>query len=361
MADAASHEENGTHRRCNITKTHVENQHHAELNVAHAEALGNGQENRCKDQDGRGDIHEHADNQQDNVHEQEDDVLVAGQTHESAGNGCRNAGVSHDEGHCRGSRDQEQNDAAGLRRIKENPQEGLHVDALVKNREDQAVEHRNARALRGGENTGNDAADNDDDQQKARYRIPNRLHHTLAPVKAGGLHAGLLGTDKSHHHTAQSHQNARNITGHKQGGDGDAAGHSGIHNEGRSRRDQQACGGRGNVGCRRICRIIAVLLLDRADTAAHGRGCCHRGTGQRTEKHVAENIGLGHGAGNLADEKLRKVDKTLGDTAVVHDVARQNEEGHCQQREGLHAGIHLLHGDEGDLIPGQRGHGCHNG
>lgn len=75
MANAAADKQNGANRRGDVAQAHVEDEHNAELDLGHAKAGSDGQEDRGKDQDGRGDIHEHADHQQDDVHQQEDDLL----------------------------------------------------------------------------------------------------------------------------------------------------------------------------------------------------------------------------------------------------------------------------------------------
>ena len=360
MADAAADKQNRTDRRGDVAQAHIENQHDAELNLGHAKARGDGQENRGENQDGRRDVHEHTDDQQDDVHQQEDDVLVVGQAHQAIGDGSRDARVRHDKGHCGGSRNQEQDDAAGLGRVQQDAQEALEINALVDDGENQAVQNGDACALGGGEDAGDDAADDDDNQQQAGHGVPDGFQHALAAVKAGGLHACLLGADESDHHAAQTHQDAGHITGHEQGGDGDTARDGGVDDEGGRRGNQQTGGSGGDVGGGGVSRVIAVLLLDGADAAAHSGGCRNGGAGQRAEQHIAQDVGLCHRAGNLADKQLREVDQALGNTAIVHDVAGQDEEGHGQQREALHAGVHLLHRDEGNLIPRKGGHCGHN-
>ena len=56
-------EQNRADRRCNVSKAHIEDQHNAELDLRHAKAGSDGQEDRGENQDGRGDVHEHADDQ----------------------------------------------------------------------------------------------------------------------------------------------------------------------------------------------------------------------------------------------------------------------------------------------------------
>ena len=114
VSDAAADKQNRADRRGYVAQAHIEDQHNAELDLGHTEAGGDGQENRGENQDGGGDVHKHTDDQQDDVHQQEDDVLVVGQAHQIVGDGGGNAGVRHNKGHRRGSGDQKQDDAAGL-------------------------------------------------------------------------------------------------------------------------------------------------------------------------------------------------------------------------------------------------------
>lgn len=234
MADAAADEQNRANRRGDVAQAHVEDQHNAELDLRHAKVHSNGQENRGEDQDSWGDVHEHADNQQDDIHEQEDDVLVAGQAHQAIGDGCRDAGVGHNEGHGGGGRNQEQDDAGRFGGVEQDVKEAFEVDALIDDGKNQAVENCDACALCGGKDTGDDAADDNDDQQQAGHGVPHGLQHALALVKAGGLHTGLFCADERNDHAAQAHQDAGNVTGHKQGRDGDTARDSGVKGDWRS-------------------------------------------------------------------------------------------------------------------------------
>lgn len=65
-----------------------------------------------------------------------------------------------------------------------------------------------------------------------------------------------------------------------------------------------------NVGCR-VSGVIAVFFLNGVDATAHGGSSSNGGTGQCAEQHVAQDVGLCHGAGDLANEQLGKVDQAL--------------------------------------------------
>ena len=103
----------------------------------------------------------------------------------------------------------------------------------------------------------------------------------------------FLAYRKGDHHGAQAHEDAGNIARHKQRGDGHAAGYRGVHDEGAGGRDQKSCGGGGDVCRGREGRVIALLLLDGIDAAAHSGCRGHGGAGQGAEEHVAHDVGLG--------------------------------------------------------------------
>ena len=169
----------------------------------------------------------------------------------------------------------------------------------------------------------------------------------------------LFCIQESNNHRTKTHENTGNISGHKQGGNGYAACYGRIYDKCAGRRNQKSCGGRCNIDSGGKCRIIALVLLDRVNAAAHSGSCGNRGTGQSAEKHVSHNIGLSQGAGDPANEKLCKVYKASGDTAVIHNVAGQNKQRNGQQGKAFHTAVHFLHGNKGDLIPGQ-GRDCGN-
>lgn len=91
FADTAAYEKYGANRRCDVTHTHVENQHNTELDIGHSQTLCDRKEDRCENQDGRCDIHEHTDNQKDHVHQQEDYNLVCGDGHDTGADCCRDS------------------------------------------------------------------------------------------------------------------------------------------------------------------------------------------------------------------------------------------------------------------------------
>ena len=67
LADAAANEQAGADGRSDGADTQVHDEHDAELDIAHADAAGDGQEDRGEDQNGRSQVQEHAHDQQEAV------------------------------------------------------------------------------------------------------------------------------------------------------------------------------------------------------------------------------------------------------------------------------------------------------
>ncbi len=147
---------------------------------------------------------------------------------------------------------------AEFKRISINP---FEIDTLVNAGQDEAVKNCNTCTFRRRKDTGYDAADNDNDQQQGRDGIPDGLRNTDGFVTAGRLDAHFFRINKCNHHTAESHEDTRNISSHEQRGNGYAAGYGRVNDECRGRRNQKSgrCG--SNVGCRRVSRIILLLFF----------------------------------------------------------------------------------------------------
>ena len=84
-----AHEQRVAHWGRDVADAEVVHEDKAEMDGMHPEALADGQEQRGEDQDGRGDVHKRACHQKDGVHDEEDDVLIAGQAEQSGCHGVR--------------------------------------------------------------------------------------------------------------------------------------------------------------------------------------------------------------------------------------------------------------------------------
>ena len=117
----------------------------------------------------------------------------------------------------------------------------------------------------------------------------------------------LFGVEEGDDHGHRAHEDAGHITGHEQGGDGNAARDAGVDDEGAGRGDQQAGGGGIDVDGGGEGGVIALFLLHGVQGAADGRRSRHGRAGQRAEEHVAQHVGVGQGAGDAADDELGEV------------------------------------------------------
>jgi hypothetical protein len=70
-----------------------------------------------------------------------------------------------------------------------------------------------------------------------------------------------------------------------------------------------------------------------------------RGAGHAGKNHRADDVDLPQPAAHPADQRHREVIDAPGDAGNIHQVAGQDEEGHCQQGKAFDAGDHALRHD----------------
>ena len=122
-----------------------------------------------------------------------------------------------------------------------------------------------------------------------------------------------------------------NISSHEQRGNGYAAGYGRVNDECRGRRNQKSgrCG--SNVGCRRVSRIILLLFSiglihpPIADAAATEEP-------ESAQRACFRDIGLCQVSRKFSHKKLCKIDKSLCDTAIVHDITGKDEQRNRQRK-----------------------------
>lgn len=155
------------------------------------------------------------------------------------------------------------------------------------------------------------------------------------------------------HHDHHAQEDPRHVPRHEQRRDRHPAGDGRVDDRGRRRRDEQPGRGRGDVDRGAESRVVAGLLLPLVQRAADRRGRRHGRTGQRAEQHVGQHVGVRQRAGDPAHRHQGEVDEPARDAAGVHEVAREDEQRHGQQREALDADVHLLPDDVGGVVPRQ--------
>jgi hypothetical protein len=103
--------------------------------------------------------------------------------------------------------------------------------------------------------------------------------------------------------------------------------------------------------------ILHGLDLDGAKTGSIGDGRA-RHTGKN---HRAHDVDVGQAAAGPARNRHREVVDAVGDPGGIHQVAGQDEKGHGQQREAVHAARHAVQNHEvrnaGDEVGIDQGRG----
>lgn len=57
-------------------KTHIKDQHNTKLDIRHAKALGDRQEDWCENKDCRCNVHKHTNYHQNNIHQKKDHIFI---------------------------------------------------------------------------------------------------------------------------------------------------------------------------------------------------------------------------------------------------------------------------------------------
>ena len=76
-----------------------------------------------------------------------------------------------------------------------------------------------------------------------------------------------------------------------------------------------------------------------AADGSHGGGS---GTGDGAEEEACHHRHGAEAAGLMANKLFRRIDKTLGKAALLHEGTGQHKAGNRQQGEGIQAGVELL-------------------
>ena len=134
----------------------------------HAEGLYHWKKQRGKDHNGRSYIHEGSCDQQNYIHDQQDDVLIAGDAQKGVGNSLRNLGKGHNPAENVGNTDQENHHAAHFSTVNYDFPEGFEGNIPVADSKNQGVNNSDGRTFRCGEDTGDNTADYHDNQGKRR-------------------------------------------------------------------------------------------------------------------------------------------------------------------------------------------------
>lgn len=183
-----------------------------------AELCGQGRKDRRKDRHGSSLDDEAADEQQKQHRQQEEGKLVAGNAHDSGRQLLRDLPTCQHPGECLCGSGHEQDGRGDLRCVQNRPPHDFYGKLLRNKAYDQRIQRGDRAGLGRGEDARQDAADNDKGCHKCRDRVDERAQ-ALLPRNVGTCGVLMypckqIGGD----HEEQADQDARNDTGHQQGG-----------------------------------------------------------------------------------------------------------------------------------------------
>ena len=110
---------------------------------------------------------------------------------------------------------------------------------------------------------------------------------------------------------------------------------------GHQRAHQRGVG--GDVDC--VVGVIPLLLHQRDHHRAHGRDVRHGRADHTTEQGAAEHVAHPQPTAHMAHQAVGQAHDALGNPAVEHQFAREDEERDGEEAEDLHPAHHLLEHD----------------
>ena len=152
------------------------------------------------------------------------------------------------------------------------------------------------------------------------------------------------GEVKDHHHEQYAHQQAGHHAAHEQLVHTDA-GYTSVDDQGDGGREDGSDDGGGRGDGAGEVLVIAVLFMASISMAPKPPASATAGAGHAGENDAGHHVGMAQAAGDPAHQLFGRIKDLLRDLACIHQVARQNEQGHCDQQERVDAADHLLADD----------------
>ena len=246
----------------------------------------------------------------------------------------------------------------------------LQLDfSIHQHTQDQTVNDRNAGSLSGSKSTGINAAQNDYGHRNGGQAICKDLCLIL---KGGGVHGcGLVTVLSGNNIGVNHHGKAQHNTGNDARAEHSphrAARKRGINNHGNAGRNnntQAACRAHQSP---RETDVISIIHHGRDHKHTQGRHGCGAAAGNCCKNHSSQNCHNSQAAPNASDKQPAEIDKPAGNSAHIHNAARQHKEWDCQQRKitgGIVALLRRQH-QRGSAVSqvghnGRKGHGKRNG
>ncbi len=179
--------------------------------------------------------------------------------------------------------------------------------------------------------------DHEQPGERRRQRVEDDVPAGEGPRRIAALDGDRVGGDE----IADRQHQRRQQPGENQRGDRDLAARgqriddhvvAGRH----QRADQRGMG--GDVD--RVVHVVAFPLHHRDHHRAHRRHVRDRRTRDPTEQRAGDDVRHPEPATDVTDQAFRQFDDPMGDAAVKHQFAGEDEERNRQEREHGHAGDH---------------------
>ena len=179
------------------------------------QAVGDGQQDGQHQGEDSAGLHDHAQNQQQNIDDQQDDGGIAADAQDHVGHLAGDALHGHDVSKQGGGADDEQGVGGGDGGVLQALAEGLPVQGPVqKQGDEQGVDHRDGGGLRGGEPAAHEAAQ-DDDRGDEGGDGAQELANQRLEAEGVALILAHDGEAQDHDHQQQAHEHAGDHAAHK--------------------------------------------------------------------------------------------------------------------------------------------------
>ncbi len=347
FAHGASHEQDRPHRRMAEPDAEVEHHDHAEVHGIDTEVHHHRQQDRRGDQDRGGHIHQRAEDQQQDVDQEQDHILVAGDGEEERGDLRRHLVQRHHVADAGGAGDQGHHHGDGAQRPVQQHRQILPAIVAVDEHGDQErPDAGDGAGLDRGEDAAQDAAEDDNQRDQAPQRIDGDLRGLLDLDHVALRMLVAIGDHQAQDDQREAEQQAGKHARHEQCADRNrAAGGQRVQHRVVARRHQQGLhrGGDGQVG--REHPGVAGLFHLRDHHRADRRGVRDRRAGDATEEGGRDDVDNREAAAQsgVADQNVGECHQPFGHAAFGHDGAGEDEERNGEHRHLADAVRDLQH------------------
>src|SRR5216684_3003668 len=335
LADGAADEDDRADRRMAEADAEIEHHDHAEMYGIDAEIRHHRQQDRRTDQDVRRHVDEAAEHQQQDVDHEEDDVLVARQRQEEAGDLGRHLHQRHHVADRGGEGDQRHHHRHRLHRaVDEERQVAPFVVAIDEHGDDEGIDAGDRAGLDRGEDAAENAAEDDDQGHQTPHRVDDDLDGVAHRHGDAARMVAAIAHDQHEDDQRDGEQQPGHDPGHEQADHRDgAAGRQRIDDGVVARRHEQRLdrGADRHVGGEDAG--IADLLHLRDHHRADRRGVGDRGARDAAEEAGGDDVDDREAAAHAhdADQHVGEGDEAPRHAALGHDRAGEHEE-----RDGQH-------------------------